>query len=120
MALGWCVPLCGIETSNVFRVITQRHWWKTSRLLVRVSGGIVWCQDPVNWVRMAEIKVQKSKGASQGLKVIKRIGRGGPTAIFHNEIQPFTRSIRLILAICRAWEARVDNRLCEVGLAEAW
>jgi hypothetical protein len=48
----------------------------------------------------------------------KAIGRGGPVTIFSNEVQPLTRSIRIILAICRAWEARVDGRFYEVGLAE--
>ena len=32
----------------------------------------------------------------------------------------FTRTIRIVLAVARAWEARVDNRLYEVGVAEAW
>jgi hypothetical protein len=30
-----------------------------------------------------------------------------------------TRTIRIVLAVARALEARVDNRMFEVGMAEA-
>jgi hypothetical protein len=30
-----------------------------------------------------------------------------------------SQTLRIVIAIARAWEARVDNRLYEVGLAEA-
>jgi len=95
-----------------------RHWWKTSRLLVRVSGGYVYCQDPLNWTTMAIWKVSKDKQAKHALKQMKDIGKGGPIRIFLQKVHPFTRSIRIILAVARAWEARADNRLYEVGLAE--
>lgn len=51
-------------------------------------------------------------------KLAKRIGQGGPMKQFLNEVQPFTRTIRAGLAIARAVEAKVDNRLYEVGVAE--
>jgi hypothetical protein len=33
-------------------------------------------------------------------------------------IHPFTRTLRIFIACARAWEARVDNRFYEVGIAE--
>lgn len=52
-------------------------------------------------------------------KISKRIGQGGPIKDWLNEVQPYTRSIRIILAIARAIEAKIDNRMYEVGIAEA-
>lgn len=68
---------------------------------------------------MAALNVLKRKQARKGVKFLKKIGRGGPTKPFLAEVHPFTRTIRIILAIARGWEARVDNRLVEVGIAEA-
>lgn len=50
---------------------------------------------------------------------MKMIGRGGYVADFLNDVTVFTRTIRIILACARGWEARVDNRFMEVLLAEA-
>jgi hypothetical protein len=33
----------------VFQLNQFRHWWKTSRLLVRLSGGYCWLMIPENW-----------------------------------------------------------------------
>lgn len=52
--------------------------------------------------------------------MVKQLGRGGPIKLFFDEVQPFTRTLRLVLALARALEARVDNRFYEVGIAEAW
>lgn len=103
----------------IFELNQFRHWWKTSRLLVRVSAGIVYAQDPVNWVSMASWDTAMRKQCKAAATQSKRIGQGGPVKPFLDEVQPFTRIIRIVLAIARAWEARVDNRLYEVGLAEA-
>lgn len=102
----------------VYQLNQFRHWWKTSRLLVRVSGGYEYCQSTVNWVAMAAFKVTRRKQAKAAFRSMKAIGRGGPSKDFLNNVQPFTRSIRIVLAVARGWEARVDNRLVEVFLAE--
>ena len=62
-----------------------RHWWKTSRLLVRLSGSYGWCQNIVMWSLMAVLDVTEKKGAKGALKQMKRIGRGGENRIFLNE-----------------------------------
>lgn len=95
-----------------------RHWWKTSRLLVRLSGAYGWCQDSITWTFMATIDVTRRKGAKAALKQVKKIGRGGPNRLFLKNVHPFTRTLRIFLACARAWEARVDNRFYEVGIAE--
>jgi hypothetical protein len=95
-----------------------RHWWKTSRLLLRLAGGLMFCYDDLNWAMMQAYDVSKKKQAKQALKVVKRIGQGGPIRPFLQDVHPFTRSLRIVLAVARAWEAKVDNRLYEVGIAE--
>ncbi len=102
----------------VYQLNQFRHWWKTSRLLVRVSGGYEYCIDAENWLAMGMYKVSKRRQAKKALKIVKAIGRGGPSKDFLNNVQKFTRSIRIILAVARGWEARVDNRFIEVLLAE--
>jgi polyphosphate kinase 2 (PPK2 family) len=97
-----------------------RHWWKTSRLLLRLAGGLMFCYDDLNWAMMQAYDVSKKKQAKQALKVVKRIGQGGPIRPFLQDVHPFTRSLRIVLAVARAWEAKVDNRLYEVGIAETF
>lgn len=58
------------------------------------------------------------KQAREALKQMKRIGQGGSSKLFLGEVKKFTRALRIVLAVARAWEAKVDNRLYEVGLAE--
>ncbi len=96
-----------------------RHWWKTSRLLVRLSGSYGWCQNIITWSLMATFDVTEKKGAKGALKQMKRIGRGGGNRVFLMNVHPFTRTLRIFIACARAWEARVDNRFYEVGIAEA-
>lgn len=104
---------------HIYHLNQFRHWWKTSRLLVRVSGGYEYCLTEINWVAMGLYKVSKHRQAKKALKSVKGIGRGGPSRDFLSNIKPFTRSIRIILAVARGWEAKVDNRFTEVMLAEA-
>lgn len=104
---------------NVHRMNTFRHWWKSSRLLVRLAGSYEWCHDKVQWALMATFKVAKKNGAKHAFKQMKNVGRGGPNRDFLQGVKPFTRTIRIFLAVARALEARVDNRLFEVGVAEA-
>ena len=103
----------------VFQLNQFRHWWKTSRLLVRLSGGYEYCLNGENWDDMSQYLVSKRRQAKQALKSMKAIGRGGPSRDFLQEVQKFTRSIRIVLAVARGYEARRDHRLIEVGLAEA-
>jgi hypothetical protein len=102
----------------IYQLNQFRHWWKTSRLLVRLAGALVFCEDDLMWETMAGFDVSRHKQARRAGKMVKKIGRGGPIKPFLDVVHPFTRSIRIVLAVARAWEAKVDNRLYEVGLAE--
>ena len=84
-----------------------------------MSGGVVFCEDPLQWDKMASLNVLKKRQNFKALRMVKKIGRGGPIKEFLNQVQPFTRTVRIVLAVARAWEAHVDNRLVEVGIAEA-
>jgi hypothetical protein len=103
---------------NLWAINQFRHWWKSSRLLVRLSGSYAWCKDITMWTFMATLDVTRGKGARQALKQVKRIGRGGPNRLFLKNVHPFTRTLRIFIACARAWESRVDNRFYEVGIAE--
>ena len=63
--------------------------------------------------------VTRRRQGKRALKAMKTIGRGGVSKDFLKHVKPFTRSIRIVLAVARGWEARVDNRLYEVMVAEA-
>ena len=90
-------------------------------MLVRLAGAGVYSAIPLNWTTMATWDVTEGrKQLKAAYKQMKRVGQGGVIRPFLQYVHPFTRTIRLILAIARAWEARVDNRLYEVGLAEAF
>ncbi|KAG7352169.1 hypothetical protein IV203_008217 [Nitzschia inconspicua] len=104
----------------IFEINQFRHWWKTSRLLVRLTGGYEYCLNTLAWMAMAAFNVKKHKQAKQALKSMKAIGRGGVSRDFLKHVKPFTRSIRIVLAVARGWEARVDNRFYEVLIAEAF
>jgi polyphosphate kinase 2 (PPK2 family) len=67
---------------------------------------------------MATFNVTKTRGALKALRQVQRIGRGGENRAFLMDVHPFTRSLRIFIACARAWEARVDNRFYEVGIAE--
>lgn len=104
----------------IYNLNQFRHWWKTSRLLVRVAGAFVCVWLVENWDLMASWKIAKHRQFKKAWKFAKYIGRGGTVKPFLAGVQPFTRTIRLILAIARALEARVDHRMTEVGFAEAF
>ena len=38
-----------------------RHWWKTSRLLVRLSGSLMYLRDPLIWSAVLVAKVSRKK-----------------------------------------------------------
>ncbi|KAI2512599.1 hypothetical protein MHU86_1818 [Fragilaria crotonensis] len=95
-----------------------RHWWKTSRLLVRLTGSYEFCHSALNWTTMAKLDVTMRKQGKMALRQVKAIGRGGPNRDFLQNMHIFTRTLRIVIATFRALEARVDNRFLEVGLAE--
>lgn len=103
----------------IYQLNEFRHWWKTSRLLVRLSGGYEYCLLQANWIAMGAFRVSKHKHAKRAFKSMKAIGRGGPSRDFLKNVKKFTRTIRIILAFARGWEARLDNRFVEVLWAEA-
>jgi hypothetical protein len=103
----------------VYQLNQFRHFWKVSRLLMRIAGGLVLALDPLVWRAMAIADLDIKGERKQAFRMYKRMGQGGPMALFLNGVQPFTRLIRIVLATARAWEAKVDNRLYEVALAEA-
>jgi hypothetical protein len=74
----------------------------------------------MNWEALALLDVHKRSGTLHAAKMVRRIGQGGPMRPFLSEVHPFTRTVRIILGVARAWEAKIDNRLYEVGVAEAW
>lgn len=104
-----------------FRMLNNfRHWWKTSRLLVRLAGAYVWCRYIFKWKSVTTGKTNgKQKVFKTTLKAVKSIGRGGSSERFLNDVHPMTRSLRLVMAFGRAMEASVDNRFWEVLVAEA-
>jgi hypothetical protein len=102
----------------IFQLNQFRHWWKTSRLLVRLSGGYEYCLSTIYWTAMGLYDVTRRKQSKHALKAMKTIGRGGVSKDFLKHVKPFTRSIRIVLAVARGWEARVDNRMFEVLIAE--
>lgn len=68
---------------------------------------------------MVAFDVARRTQLKAAVRAEKTIGRGAAEGAFLDFVQPFTRSVRIVLACCRAWEARVDDRFYEVGLAEA-
>lgn len=97
-----------------------RHWWKTSRLLVRIAGSLCFAFVYYNWSQVLPLLVsQKHKGIKAAVKVEKAIGHGGKNRPFLKGVQPLTRTMRLYMAIQRGFEASVDNRFWEVLIAEA-
>jgi hypothetical protein len=83
----------------VWKLNQFRHWWKTSRLLLRASGGYEYCLDQINWETMASYIVRKRRQAKRALKSMKSIGRGGPSRDFLQNVKPVSwhTPLRLVL-----------------------
>lgn len=108
------------RAANFRRMNDFRHWWKTSRLLVRIAGSLCFAFVYYNWSDILPLlAVQKHKSIKAAVKVEKVIGQGGKNRPFLKGVQPFTRTMRLYMAINRGIEASVDNRFWEVLIAEA-
>jgi len=96
-----------------------RHWWKTSRLLVRLAGSLMYLRDPVIWSAVLIAKVSKRKERKVCFKIYKKIGQGGPQMhAFLRDCHPFTRTLRIIVGVWRTLEA-LSARRVEVGVEEA-
>ena len=96
-----------------------RHWWKSSRLLVRLAGLAILYSYPEVQTALAVLNVTKHKDRSRAFKWMKKLGRGGEMSPFFKTVQPFTRSLRIIVAVWRWFEASKVRRF-EVGVEEAF
>jgi len=93
-----------------------RHWWKSSRLLVRLGGLETLARE--QWHEMELLEPKKRKAMKHAFKYAKRMGQGGPMRGFLNGVQPFTRGVRLLVAAWRWFESAPCRRL-EVGVEES-
>jgi hypothetical protein len=98
-----------------------RHWWKSSRLLVRLSGAIVYAFVIFQWNALLSSLIRhEKKSLKTAMKTMTMIGRGGTNRWFLKGVQPGTRTLRIVMAVGRGLEASVDNRFWEVLLSEAF
>uniref|UniRef100_A0A7S4V9P6 Uncharacterized protein n=1 Tax=Ditylum brightwellii TaxID=49249 RepID=A0A7S4V9P6_9STRA len=88
---------------KLFWINEFRHWWKSSRLLVRLAG--LECSAQTNWsvavdtkISLISLNLHKRKGPKLGLKLVKYLGRGGVMSSFLKSVQPFTRCVRILVA----------------------
>jgi hypothetical protein len=97
-----------------------RHWWKSSRLLVRLAGLWTLAVTSTYIQKLSAIDVTRaaSKNTQRALRLVKKLGRGGDLSAFLNAVQPLTRSLRIVVAVWRWMEAAQCRRL-EVGVEEA-
>lgn len=95
-----------------------RHWWKSSRLIVRLGGLETYATDSTVWPLLTTADVVSRKGFKHTFKLGKALGQGGVMRPFLQMCQPFTRSIRMIVATWRWIEAAKPRRL-EVFVEEA-
>ena len=78
-----------------------RHWWKSSRLLVRLGGLDTHAHDPIVWAKMVSINPLRFKSLKKMYKLVKRLGQGGPMRWFLQRCHPFTRSLRILVGAWR-------------------
>ena len=101
----------------LFWIYKFRHWWKSSRLLVRLSGLYVYSQDPLNWDKMVILDLTKRKGPKKAMKLVKHLSQGGPMKYFLGNVKIFTRTVRIVTATWR-WIEAPESRRFEVGVEE--
>jgi hypothetical protein len=94
-----------------------RHWWKSSRLLVRLGGLDTQARDPIFWAKMVTLNPLRYKSLRKMTKIVKRLGQGGPMRFFLGRVHPFTRSLRILVAAWR-WVESAQCRRLEVGVEE--
>jgi hypothetical protein len=95
-----------------------RHWWKSSRLLVRLGGLIVFAADALIWEQLTTANLKRRKGRKRAAKLSKHLGQGGPMHWFLQICRPFTRTVRIVVAVWR-WIEAAKPRRREVGVEEA-
>lgn len=106
--------------ANFRRLNNFRHWWKSARLLVRLAGWACFAFLYYNWDKLLpKLEANTAKSIKNATKAMKAMGRGGMNRPFLKGVQPFTRTIRLYMAVNRGVEATPDNRFYEVLMAEA-
>jgi len=124
-----------------------RHWWKSSRLLVRLAGLFTLALTGVFLQRMLSVtpyhvlphlsnksnkwshKQKKhalklfykemNRNTRHAVKIVKKLGQGGPMRFFLQYVHPFTRSLRLLVGVWR-WTEAAQCRRGEVGTEEAF
>jgi hypothetical protein len=94
-----------------------RHWWKSSRLLVRLGGLYVYSFDPTVAPTILLLDPEKRKTIKKLFKFAKNLGQGGQLRIFVMTVKPFTRSMRILVGAWRWFEAAPCRR-DEVGVEE--
>jgi len=94
-----------------------RHWWKSSRLLVRIGGLYVYSFDPNIAPNILLLDPEKRKTIKKLFKFAKTLGQGGQLRIFVMTVKPFTRSMRILVGAWRWFEAAPCRR-GEVGVEE--
>jgi len=99
-----------------------RHWWKSSRLLVRLAGlyytaGLNWSVAVDKKYSLTGVDLYRNKGGKFALKLVKLLGHGGPMRGFLKAMQPFTRTVRIVVGTWRWIEAAPCRRM-EVGVEE--
>jgi hypothetical protein len=94
-----------------------RHWWKSSRLLVRLGGLDTHARDPIVWAKMVSINPLRFKSLRKMYKLVKRLGQGGPMRWFLDRVHPFTRTLRILVGAWR-WVESAQCRRLEIGVEE--
>lgn len=95
-----------------------RHWWKSSRLLVRLGGLYVYSFDSTAAPAVLLLDPEKRKSIKKLVKFAKMLGQGGDQMrIFLKTVKPFTRTMRIIVGGWR-WVEAAPCRRGEVGLEE--
>jgi polyphosphate kinase 2 (PPK2 family) len=102
---------------HLFWLMQFRHWWKSSRLLVRLAGLAVFATTEENHEAFLTLNLLKNKGPKHAAKFVKRMGQGGLMRPFLKAAQPLTRAIRIVCA-CWRWVEATKARRAEVGMRE--
>jgi len=108
----------------LYRVALQSF---CSRLLVRLAGLWTLAVTGIFMAKMIRVSPgpfkhhkQKlmEKNAFRAVRIVKKLGQGGPMKYFLNFVHPFTRTLRIVVAAWR-WIEAAQCRRGEVGTEEA-
>lgn len=92
-----------------------RHWFKSSRLLVRLAGLDTLAREV--WNSMVKLEPTSKKFLHKASKFYKHLAQGGPMHGFLQRVHPFTRTLRVVVGFWRWLESAKCRRL-EVGVEE--